>query len=307
MSSPELYRNMGFWDVPTQQAILDATVAIGGAGGAGYMVALELARIGVQRFVVADPETFDDVNSNRVMGVRTDTIGRNKAEVLQEDLFAINEAALVEVYREGINPENISDFMRSADLALDATELSMPELGTMICREGRNRGIPVLNVEYVGHAGQGTSFSPWGSMTFERFMGIEGGERAPLEEVAQQTVDPSRYLAYVPPYGDLRTLVAIRDGAPLPSNMIGAGQAAQIGVAEAVKHIRRRAGLHGRAPVVAPMVRWSDAYTNKSGMTRFPRWSYRRTLSVAVLRNALRLNERASYSPEERAARGDNG
>jgi molybdopterin/thiamine biosynthesis adenylyltransferase len=305
INSPELHRNMGFWNNETQQAIIDTRVAIGGAGGAGYMFGLELARIGVQNFVVADPEPFDDVNSNRVMGVREDTIGRNKAEVFEEDIKAINGGANVRIYKEGISAENVSEFMHDAHIVLDATELSMPELGTMICREARKLEVPVINVEYVGHAGQGMSFDPKSRMTFEKFMGIKGGEQAPLDEVADQSLDPSRYLAYIPPYGDLNTLKAIQDGSPLASNMIGAGTAAQIGVSEALKHIRVRAGEKGIKPTFAPSVRWYDAYTNVSGKTRHPRYSYYKHLAVAVIRNELGLNEQASYTPELRAARGD--
>jgi hypothetical protein len=305
LQSSEIFRNMGFWDNPTQDAILNARVAIGGTGGAGYLVAIELARIGVQRFAVADPEEFEWTNANRVIGVRRDTIGRNKAEVLAEEIAALNPGAEVQVYADGISAANVDAFVRGADVVLDATELSMPELGTMICRSARAHGAPVLNVEYVGHAGQGTSFSPTSSTTFERFMGIEGGEGASLDDVATQQLDPSRYLAYIPPYADLTTLAAVRTGAPLPSNMIGAGQAAQIGVAEAVKHIRQRAELPGLLPVVAPEVRWLDPYTGKAGRTSHPRVSYYRTLGVAVVRNRLGRYDRASYRPEERAERGD--
>lgn len=307
IQSPEIYRNMGFWNEATQGAIMDTTVAIGGAGGAGYMVGLELARIGVQRFDIADPEDFDDVNGNRVMGVRQDTVGRNKAEVFREDLYGINEQAEVRTYTEGVTPDNLEEFMHRADIVLDATELSMPELGTMIARQARRIQVPVMNVEYVGYAGQGTSFDPRSKMTFERFMGIKGGEDAPLDEVAEQQLDPSRYLAYLPRYGDLKTLMAIQEGSPLPSNMIGAGQAAQIAVAESLKHIRRRVGERGMAPVFAPVVRWADAYTGESGITRHPRVSYYRHLAAAVVRNQLGLHEEASYTPDERAARGDKG
>lgn len=240
-----------------------------------------------------------------MLGVRTSTVGRNKAEVLAEDLHAINESAEVDVFCEGVKADTVAAFMDGAHLVLDATELSMPELGTMICRQARQTGIPVLNVEYIAHGGQATSFAPNSRMTFERFMGITGGEQAPLDEIAKQTIDPSRYLAYIPPYADLRTLAALRDGAPLPSNMIGVGQATQIGVAETLKHIRRRAGLRGRMPVIAPAVRWQDAYTNRSGITRHPRLSYYRTLVGALARNSLGRNEPASYTAEERAARGD--
>lgn len=302
---PEVYRNMGFWNDNTQEAIADTTVAIGGAGGAGYMFGLELARIGVENIIIADPEDFDTVNSNRVFGVRKDTIGRNKAEVFQEDVMAINDRANVTVYNMGINADNVEEFMRPADMILDATELSMPELGTMIAREARKTGKPVINVEYVAHAGQGTSFNPNSRMTFEKFMGIKGGEDAPLDEVADQTISPSRYLAYIPPYADLATLEAINSGAPLPSNMIGAGQAAQIGVAEALKHIRQRVGEKGRTPVYAPEVRWMDAYTGKAGTTSHPRLSFYKGIAKSLVRKQMGLYEPSSYTPEQRAARGD--
>lgn len=305
LNSPEMYRNMGFWNEATQQAILDTVVSIAGTGGAGYMVALELVRMGVQQFAIADPETFDRVNGNRVLGVRTDTLGRNKTLVLKEDILAANPEAEVRLYTDGITPTNVEEFVRRAHIVVDATELSMPQLGTMICREARRRDVPVINVEYIGHAGQCTVFDPRSRMTFERFMGIRGGENGSLEEVAGQTLDPSRYLAYIPRYGDLRTLVAIREGSPLPSNMIGAGQASQLGAAEALKLIRRRAGERGLCPTFAPAVRWYDPYTHRSGKTHHPKLSYYRHLAVALVRNQLKLHERASYAIEERKARGD--
>lgn len=314
LQSPEIFRNMGFWNEATQQGILDTEVAIAGNGGTGNLLGMELARIGVQRFQIADPEVFDDVNSNRVMGARTDTIGRNKAEVLKEDILKINPDAKIVTYTTGINEDNVEEFLHAADIALNGLELTRPELGTMLCRQARGRTVkgelsplPVLDVEYIGHAGQGTSFAPQSSMTFERFMGIEGGENAPLDEVAEQTLDPSRYLAYLPPYGDLKTLEAIRDGSPLPSNMIGAGVAAQIGVSEVLKHVRARIGAPGRAPTFAPRVRWYDAYTNKSGETAHPRFSYYRHLGRIMAKNILNTHEKGSYTEQDRIRRGDIG
>jgi hypothetical protein len=297
---------MGFWNDATQEAILNTTVAIGGAGGAGFLAGLELQRIGVQNFVIADPEDFDDVNGNRVLGVNVGTVGRNKADVFEETILASNPEANVRKYKEGINAENVAEFMHGADIVLDATELSMPELGTMICRAARVQKTPVVNVEYVAHAGQGTVFHPESRMTFERFMGIKGGEKAPLDEVAQQKINPNRYLAYIPKYADLSTLEALDDPTtPLPSNMIGAGQAAQIGVSEMLKLIRERVGERGLKPTYAPHVRWMDAYSGVSGHSRFPRTTFYRHLGVAVARNLAHLNEPAAYRKDERAARGD--
>ena len=314
INSPELYRNMGFWNEATQRAILNTEVAIAGNGGTGNLFGMELARIGIQKFRIADPEVFDEVNSNRVMGARVDTIGRNKAEVLKEDILKINPYAEVVVYKDGITIDNVEEFLSSADIALNGLELTKPELGTMLARQARMRKIghvlmpvPVVDVEYIGHAGQGTVFDYSNSMTFERFMGIKGGENAPLDEIAGQSIDPSRYLAYIPRYGDIETLEAIKNGSPLPSNMIGAGVAAQIGLSEVLKLVRRRAGERGLTPTYAPAVRWYDAYTGESGLTRHPQVSYYRHLGSVVVSNILRKNEPASYSKEDRASRGDIG
>jgi tRNA threonylcarbamoyladenosine dehydratase len=315
INSPELYRNMGFWDEKTQRALLDTEVAIAGNGGTGNLFGMELARIGIQKFRIADPEVFDDVNSNRVMGAYVDTIGKNKAEVLRDDILKINPEADVMVYKEGVTPDNIEDFLSSADIALNGLELTKPELGTMLARQARVRKIgrlllpvPLIDVEYIGYAGQGTVFdSLASSITFEHFMGIKGGDKTPLDEIAGQSISPSRYLAYLPPYADLKTLEEVQKGSPLPSNMIGAGVAAQIGVSEVLKLVRKRVGERSLAPTYAPAVRWYDAYTNESGFTRYPRLSYYRHLGNMVLLNALKKNEPSSYSQAERASRGDIG
>ena len=312
VNSPEIYRNMGFWSESTQRAILDTEVAIAGNGGTGNLVGMELARIGIQRFKIADPEVFDDVNSNRVMGARIETIGMNKAEILKNDILDINPDAEISVYSKGVDLDNVEEFLSSADIVLNGLELTRPELGTMLARQARNRKvkgvsspIPMVDVEYIGHAGQGTVFDPSSNVTFEKFMGIKGGEGVPLDEIIGQSIDPSFYLAYLPPYGDLKTLEAIKNGSPLPSNMIGAGVAAQIGLSEILKLVRKKAGERGIKPTYASAVRWYDAYTNESGYTQYPKMSYYRHLGVLVLNNLLGVNEPAGYSEAERMMRGD--
>ncbi|MFI5212677.1 MAG: ThiF family adenylyltransferase [Candidatus Saccharimonadales bacterium] len=310
--SEEQYRNYGFWNNPTQEGINETHISIAGTGGAGHEFGVKAARMGVQYFSVADPEVFERANSNRIIGVNEDTINRNKAVVMKEDILAINPDAQVTVYEDGVTTDNIDEFLHPAHIVLNATELSMPHLGAMVCRESRQRivngehsPLPVLDIEYIAHAGQVTAFDPHSRMTFERLMGIKGGDNAPYNEIAEQSIDPSRYLAYLPPYGDIRTLEAIRDGAPLPSNVIGAGVAAQLGLAELLKHIRARSGERGLRPTFAPHVRWADVYTGKSGTTGLPMASYYRHLAGVAVRNLAKRHEPASYTPEARAARGD--
>lgn len=305
---------MGFWNESTQEALLNARVGIAGNGGTGNAFGMELARMGVQDFTIADPEVFDDVNSNRVMGARVETMGRNKAEVLAEDILAINPDAKVTIYNKGINPDNVEEFIHDRDMVLNGLELKNPELPVMLWRAAVARkvgrevvGVPIIDVEYIAHAGQGTVFNPNGKLSYERSMGIKDGDRMPLDEIAEQKISASRYLAYLPPYGDLDTLKALNEGAPLPSNMIGAGVAAQIGVAEVLKLVREQNGEKGLTPTYAPKVRWYDAYTNRGGETNHPVFSHYRHLGGVVVRNLLKKHEEASYTKEARAARGDIG
>ncbi|HSX42872.1 MAG TPA: ThiF family adenylyltransferase [Candidatus Saccharimonadales bacterium] len=307
INSPEGYRNMGFWNDATQEGIYDTHVAIGGTGGAGWLVAEELAHIGVQNFTISDIETFENTNANRVLGATTRTYGRDKVHVMGERILEINPDANIRILDKGINERNIRQFVDGAHIILDATELSMPELGTMVCREARLKRdpAPVVNAEYVGHGAQVTSFDPNSKWTFEKVMGLKGGNHMSYSEAAKQKIATDRFLAYIPPYADLGTLKAMEEGAPLPSNMIGAGLAAQMAVAEMVKHVRQRIGEKGAEPVFAPRVRWMDAYTGESGTTKFPRLSFYRHLGMSVIRNQLGLHEPAGYSSEERTARGD--
>lgn len=310
LSSPETFRSMGFWNEATQQALLDTHIAVGGSGGMGYLVGIELAHMGVQNFTIADPEPFEPSNSNRVLGAREDTYGHNKAEVFKSEIQKINSGANIRIFTEGVNPHNLNEFMDGAHVVIDALELSMPELGTMVAQRARKIGAFVVNAEYIGHGAQVTSFDPNSDMTFERFFGIKIDENASIEEVAEQaskqTIATDRMMAYIPPYADLSTLQALKDGAPLPSNMIGAGLAAQMAVAETLKHVRNRVGEHSVVPTtIAPEVRWMDAYTGDSGRTKHPRITFYRNLAKAVVNNKLGRYENSSYSKEERAARGD--
>ena len=296
---------MGAWNEATQQGILDTRVAVGGTGGAGYLIAVALAHAGVQRFSIADPETMDRTNGNRVLGAREDTYGVNKALVCADEIHAINEDADVQVYTDGVTEENVEEFMYGADLVLEATEYNMPEIATMLCRQARRQDLPVLNAAYILHGAQVTSFHPRSKWTFERVMNLKGGEDAPLDEIKGQTIDPSRYIAYVPPYADYETLKALYQGAPVPSNMTGAGLASLLAVDETVAHVRQRIGERGKTPTFAREVRWMDLHTGKGDSTRHPVASFYTGVLRMQLRNRLGLNEPASYTAEERANRGD--
>jgi len=323
LSNPDAYkRNYGFWSDAEQASLGQSKVSIGGVGGDGFQLGVKLAMMGVERFSAADPEEFEIENSNRVFGANSRTYGKNKAEVFRDTVLDIRPNATVEIYTEGVTRENVEEFMKDADLVLDESELTYPDVGTMIARQARKQQIPDLLVMNIGFAGIATSFHPQSKNTFEKMMGIP--KDMPLEDIANMSVDLSRCLPYVPNYADFASLEAVQEslvaaqqnlvaaqegleavpkGASLPSISPGVDIASALGSTEAFLHLTAGVNNKRRNPTWAPRFRYMDAYNGKSGVINFPRVSHYLGLAAMVSRSQMHLNPRASYRQDERDAR----
>lgn len=286
-------RNYGFWSRAEQAAIEDSHVSLAGAGGDGFELGLKLAMMGVRSFSIADPEVFTVENSNRVIGASSSNIGRNKAEVLAEMIMDVPRETRVRVYTEGVTPENVRDFMEGATLSIDETELTYLHVGTAIAQEARRREIPNMFVMNIAFAGVATAFDRRGRYTFEKMMGIP--EDASLDEVADMNVDFSRCLPYIPPYGDVDTLLAVQDGKDLPSVSPGVSAAVAIGSTEAFLHLTQSVNNRRRRPTYAPNFRRMDAYTGRTRTTRNTRIGYWVSTRLMGVRSRLGLNPKAEY------------
>lgn len=299
LSAPEFSRNYGFWSEDEQRALMSARVAIAGVGGDGFQLGLKLARMGVAKFSIADPEVFELENINRVEGATVSSCEQRKAEVFRERVLDINPEAEVSVFCDGVTPENVEAFMHGASLVLDESELTKPEIGTLIARQARTLNIPDLLVMNVGFAAQVTSFAPNSAWTFERFLGFSAG--MPLDEIAAAGIDLARCLPYIPAYTDLRSLQAVQgsanhDPASLPSISIGVDAASAIGSAQAFLHLTAGVANRRRPPVWAPRVAYTDAYRLQTRVLRAGRISHVRHLLIAAGRQKLGLNPLGSYT-----------
>ena len=306
VASPEFSRNFGFWSEDEQRALAAARVAIAGVGGDGFQLGLKLARMGVARFSIADPEVFEPENVNRVEGAAVSTFGRNKAEVFRERVLDINPDAEVELFLSGVTEDCIEPFMRGASLVLDESELTKPEIGTLVARRARAQGIPDLLVMNVGFAAQVTSFAPASSWTFERLMGFSSA--TPLDEIAEAGVDLSRCLPYIPAYTDLRSLQAVlgeggADPAPLPSISVGVDVASAIGSTQAFLHLTAGVRNRRRSPIWAPRMAYTDAYRLRTRVLRAGKPAHVRHLLVAAARQKLGRNPLADYTLRDIARR----
>lgn len=298
---PMFKRNYGFFNEAEQQKIIESTVAIAGVGGDGFQLGEKLARIGVTKFIVADPEVFEVENINRVSGAKHSTLGKNKAEVFRDSVMDIQPEATVDIFTDGVNPDNVNEIVSRADLILDESELTKMELGTMIARYARENNKPVLVVLNIGFAAISTSFDPNGRMTFEKVMGIPKG--MPLDEVAELQVDFSRCLPYIPKYGDINSLIAAQKGAPLPSISQGVDVASALGSTEAFLHLTSGLDNNRRKPTFAPNWRYMDAYSGDSGTIRSARIAHYMGIFALLGRMKLDLNPLASYKEQDRKKR----
>ena len=309
LDAPEFSRNYGFWSEAEQAALMNSRVAIAGVGGVGFQVGTKLARMGVASFAGADPEEFDPQNANRVPGASASTYGRSKVDVFREQVRDINPDAVVHRYHDGVTVENAAEFLAGATLVFDESETTHPEIGTTIARHARALGIPDLLVVNVGFAATVTAFHPRSRFTFERFMGL--GDDAPLDEIAQQKIDFGRFLPYVPPYSDLRGLVAMTTDGPtgerpsLPSIAPGVDLASAIGTTQAFLHLTAAAGVMNRrrSPIWAPRLALLDAYTMHGKVIRASRATHLRHVLTAALRDRFGRNPAASYTHADLARR----
>ncbi|MCK6473818.1 MAG: ThiF family adenylyltransferase [Planctomycetes bacterium] len=108
------------------ESLRGKTVGIAGCGGVGGAVAITLARMGVQKFRLADPGHFDLPDLNRQWGATTRTLGANKAEVYREILESINPFAEVAAFDGGIQAGRVEAFVEGLDLLVDSLDLSVP-------------------------------------------------------------------------------------------------------------------------------------------------------------------------------------
>lgn len=108
-----------------QEKLRNTTVGVAGAGGIGGAMAMRLARLGVGKIKIADPDTFDISNINRQLGASYSNLGRNKASVVGEMTFDIGRDTDVEVYTDGITKSNVDDFIYGTDIVLDQLDFSV--------------------------------------------------------------------------------------------------------------------------------------------------------------------------------------
>lgn len=145
-------RNQRTISTEQQLRLFRSRVAVVGCGGLGGYVVEELARLGLGRIVVIDPDVFEEHNLNRQLFSTVADLGRPKVAVAAERVAEINPAVTVVPLMKAFSRERGGELLEGADTAVDALD-SIPtrlELAA-ICNDLR---IPLVHGSIAGWYGQ---------------------------------------------------------------------------------------------------------------------------------------------------------
>jgi tRNA A37 threonylcarbamoyladenosine dehydratase len=124
-------------------------VCVIGIGGVGSWIAEALARSGVGRLTLIDPDHVAESNINRQAHALEDTLGMAKARAMAGRIGRINPACAVREVEEFVTPENVADLLGAGhDYVVDAIDNARAKTALVVhCRQHR------LRLVCVGGAG----------------------------------------------------------------------------------------------------------------------------------------------------------
>jgi molybdopterin/thiamine biosynthesis adenylyltransferase len=169
----EFSRNIGLLSEREQEQLLLARVSVVGAGGVGGLHILTLARLGIGKFNIADPDTFEAANVSRQFGAANSTYGRNKAEVLAEMIRDINPHAEVTTFTEGVTEENLDAFLGDSKVLVDGIDFFEITTRRKIFIAARARAMYAVTCAPLGFGSTLQTFAPDG-MDFDTYFGTAG-------------------------------------------------------------------------------------------------------------------------------------
>lgn len=167
-------RNLGLISPEEQQRLRSSRVAIAGMGGVGGIHLTTLARLGIGRFTIADPDVFELVNMNRQAGATRSTLGRSKAAVMAEIARDINPEVDIRVFQESIEAANAEEFFRDANLFIDGLDFFSIETRRTLFRAAAERGMYAITAGPIGFSVACLIFSPTG-MSFDDYFDLHDG------------------------------------------------------------------------------------------------------------------------------------
>jgi len=164
-------RNLGLVNPEEQERLRASRVGIVGMGGVGGIHLMTLARLGIGKFTIADPDAFEAVNFNRQYGATLRGLGRSKTDVMVEEARSVNPELDLRVFDEAINETNVGDFLDGVDVVVDGIDFFSIHARRLVFREARRRGIWAVTAGPIGFSTAWLVFDPDG-MSFDRYFDL---------------------------------------------------------------------------------------------------------------------------------------
>lgn len=271
-------RNRGLIAPAEQQRLRETCVLVAGAGGVGGAHALTLARSGIGRFKVVDPDRFELANMNRQLGALVHSLGRPKAATIAEMIAATNPTAQTLAIEEPFSSVNAQRILDGVDVIVDGLDFFAIDARIDLYQAARARRIPVVTSGPFGMSATLHVFVP-GSMSFVEYFDLQPHHDY-LDKLAGFLVGVAPKATHRA-YMDLRRIG--RENQHGPS--LGAACMLCAGVAS-IEVLRLVLGRPGLQP--APCFYQFDAYEHRLVAGRL-RWGNRGLLQRAKRRKAREM------------------
>ena len=305
-------REHGFISNKESEAIADKTIVYMGLGGVGGPHARNMVQKGVKRIILADPDTIEKTNANRLEIATHEAIvnREKKIRALGEHVLRINPDLDITYYDEGVTEENVDEIISLAGpngIIIDGIDVQEWWRSVLVARKAREKGLIVQTGLNIAFGGAVTSFDPNPSRThktIEHYYGLP--KNIPLNEIKEYPLNLPRLSPYCPSYGDVDTFRGMIEGGPNGTTLEGVSSAATLGIVQTQKHIFQGVEVRGvmgnnrKQPVWYPRWKVMDPYNeiNKEVHQHGP-VNFMAGLAVGAVLNLVNKVPKASYYEDE--------
>jgi molybdopterin/thiamine biosynthesis adenylyltransferase len=144
-------RNRAMLSIQQQLALLRSKVAVFGCGGLGGYIIEELARLGVGKITVVDPDVFEEHNMNRQLLCTQELLGKKKVDAAVQRVAAINPAVRLQAFDVAFGRGNSTEILKGVTVAADALD-SIP-VRLELAEACKDQNIPLVHGAIAGWSG----------------------------------------------------------------------------------------------------------------------------------------------------------
>ncbi len=137
-------RTQALFGADAMEKLNNSKVIVFGVGGVGGYAVEALARSGVGRIDVVDPDRVAKSNLNRQIIALESTVGKSKVQVIKERILQINPGAQVNCFELFYLPENADSIDLSVyDYIVDAIDTVPAKVE--LCVRAKTLGVPIIS------------------------------------------------------------------------------------------------------------------------------------------------------------------